>query len=367
LAYEPSVAMSVNQPSPDRASREALAVPRGRVLDRLGRPLHDLRISVTDRCNFRCGYCMPTDVYGQGYRFLRREKLLSFEEIARVTGLAAQHLGVSKVRLTGGEPLLRRGLPLLVRLLADIHAVTDLTLTSNGYLLAEQAQALADAGLRRVTVSLDALDPETFARMSGVDCDVRRVLDGIDAATRAGLSPIKINCVVVRGINEQAIEPLARHFRGTPHILRFIEYMDVGTLNRWQRGEVFSAADIRERVERVAPLEPLEASEHGEVAERFAYRDGSGEVGIIASVTRPFCRTCNRARLSADGRLVTCLFGAAGLDLREPLRGGATDADLLESISSAWRARDDRYSELRALLAADGRPRRRLEMYQIGG
>jgi GTP 3',8-cyclase len=359
--------MSANQPPQDSASREAPSVPRGRVLDRLGRPLHDLRISVTDRCNFRCGYCMPRDVYGEGYRFLRREKLLSFEEIARLTALAAQHLGVSKVRLTGGEPLLRRELPLLVRLLANIDAVTDLTLTTNGYLLAEHARALSDAGLRRVTVSLDALDPETFKRMNGVDGDVGRVLEGIEAAARAGLYPIKINCVVVRGVNEDAIEPLARHFRGTPHIVRFIEYMDVGTLNGWQPGEVFSAADIRERVARVAPLEPLGANEDGEVAERFAYRDGSGEVGIIASVTRPFCRTCNRARLSADGRLVNCLFAASGLDLRERLRGGATDAELLESMSSAWRARDDRYSELRALLAADGRPRRRLEMYQIGG
>jgi cyclic pyranopterin phosphate synthase len=359
--------MSVDQPAQDSTSREALAVPPGRVLDRLGRPLRDLRISVTDRCNFRCGYCMPRDVYGEGYRFLRREKLLSFEEIARLTALAAQHLGVSKVRLTGGEPLLRRELPLLVRLLANIDAVTDLTLTSNGYLLAEHAQALSDAGLRRVTVSLDALDAETFTRMNGVDGDVRRVLDGIEAAERAGLRPIKINCVVVRGINEHAIESLARYFRGTPHIVRFIEYMDVGTLNGWQPGEVFSAADIRERIERVAGLEPLEASEYGEVAERFGYRDGSGEVGIIASVTRPFCRTCSRARLSADGRLIHCLFAASGLDLRERLRGGASDAEVLESMWSAWRARDVRYSEVRALQAADGRPRRRLEMYQIGG
>jgi cyclic pyranopterin phosphate synthase len=359
--------MSVDQPAQDSTSREALAVPPGRVLDRLGRPLQDLRISVTDRCNFRCGYCMPRDVYGEGYRFLGREKLLSFEEIARLTALAAQHLGVSKVRLTGGEPLLRRELPLLVRLLANIDAVTDLTLTTNGYLLAEHAQALSNAGLRRVTVSLDALDPVTFTRMNGVDGDVRRVLEGIEAAERAGLRPIKINCVVVRGINEHAIEALARYFRGTPHIVRFIEYMDVGTLNGWQPGEVFSAAEIRERIERVAGLEPLEASEYGVVAERFGYRDGSGEVGIIASVTRPFCRTCSRARLSADGRLINCLFAASGLDLRERLRGGASDAELLESMSSAWRARDDRYSELRALLAADGRPRRRLEMYQIGG
>jgi cyclic pyranopterin phosphate synthase len=337
------------------------------VLDRLGRPLRDLRISVTDRCNFRCDYCMPKAVFHDGYRFMPREEILSFEELSRLARLAVTKLSVSKIRLTGGEPLMRRDLPVLVRMLAAIEGLHDLTLTTNGYLLAEHAKALAEAGLRRVTVSLDALDAETFASMSGMPREVERVLAGIDAAESAGLSPIKINCVVVRGKNEHAIEALARRFRGSPHVLRFIEFMDVGTLNGWDESAVVTATEIHERLSRVAPLEALEASQPGEVAARYRYLDGGGEVGIIASVTRPFCGDCNRGRISADGRLLTCLFAASGISLRDLLRAGATDEELQTAMSAAWRQRDDRYSELRAELRQRDGSRRRLEMYQIGG
>jgi GTP 3',8-cyclase len=353
--------------SESRSGLQSAAGGADGVRDRLGRPLRDLRVSVTDRCNFRCGYCMPKDVFGEAYSFMPREQLLSFEEIGRLARLASQHLGVTKLRLTGGEPLLRRDLPALVRLLAGIDGITDLTLTTNGYLLAQQARALADAGLQRVTVSLDALDAATFQRMNGQHGDVERVLAGIDAAASAGLSPIKINCVVIRGVNEHAIEPLARRFHGTPHIVRFIEFMDVGTINQWQAEEVFSAAEIAARIANVAPIDPASLTKAGAVAERYVYRDGGGEVGIIASVTRPFCADCNRARLSADGRLLTCLFSGSGLSLREELRSGASDEHIVETLVTAWQARHDRYSELRAQLAPQGRPRRRLEMYQIGG
>lgn len=336
------------------------------VRDRLGRPLRELRISVTDRCNFRCGYCMPKEAFGDHYSFLPRAELLTFEEISRLGALAVTQLGVRKLRLTGGEPLLRRDLQLLVGQLAAIDGLSDLTLTTNGHLLAQQADALADAGLQRITVSLDALDDATFHRMNGGFGEVERVLAGIEAAARAGLRPIKINCVVVRGVNEHVVEPLARHFRGTPHVVRFIEYMDVGTVNRWQRNDVFRVEEIRRSIERVAPLEPLSETAAGGVAERFRYLDGSGEVGIVASVTRPFCGECNRARLSADGRLLTCLFASSGMSLLEPMRAGATDIQLAERWAAAWRQRDDRYSELRAASTPNG-SRRRLEMYQIGG
>jgi cyclic pyranopterin phosphate synthase len=333
-------------------------------VDRLGRPLHELRVSVTDRCNFRCGYCMPRDVFHDGHAFMSREQVLTFEEIARLARVAVEQLSVTKVRLTGGEPLLRRDLPGLVRMLAGIEGLHDLALTTNGHLLAEHARALADAGLHRITVSLDADDDATFTRMSGVDAaSVERVLAGIAAAESAGFAPIKINCVVIRGVNEHAVEALARRFRGTGHVVRFIEFMDVGTQNRWDRAQVVSADEIRERVERVAPLEPVAADE---VAERFRYRDGGGEIGIIASVTRPFCRGCRRARLSADGRLLTCLFASQGFDLRALLRGGASDAELAAALSQLWEARADRYSEERDEQRAAGR-KRRLEMYQIGG
>jgi GTP 3',8-cyclase len=336
-------------------------------VDRLGRALRELRVSVTDRCNFRCGYCMPADVYHDGYRFMRRDEILSFEEIARAVRVAVQRIGVEKIRLTGGEPLVRRDLPALVRMLSAIDGLSDLTLTTNGLLLAEHAQALARAGLRRVTVSLDALDAETFRRMSGVpSATPERVLEGIEAAREAGLSPIKINCVVIRGVNEHAIEALARQFRGTGHVVRFIEFMDVGTLNAWDRARVVPGDEILAHIGRVAPLEPVAPSAPGHVAERYRYADGGGEVGVIASVSRPFCGDCTRGRLSADGRLLTCLFASAGFDLRAVLRSSAPDEVLAEAITRVWTNRSDRYSELRSALGSTG-GKRRLEMFQIGG
>jgi cyclic pyranopterin phosphate synthase len=339
------------------------------VRDRLRRPLRDLRISVTDRCNFRCPYCMPEEIYGEGYRFLPKEELLSFEEIERLARLFVE-LGVEKVRITGGEPLLRHQLPRLVEMLAAIPGLRDLTLTTNGLLLSKQARELRDAGLRRVTVSLDSLDPEVFRRMSGRSLGPERVLEGIEAAERAGLRPIKINCVVQRGVNDAGVLDLARRFRGTGHVVRFIEFMDVGTLNHWELSQVVPAREIVERIEAVFPLEPLEPSHPGEVAERHRYRDGSGEIGVIASVTQPFCGSCTRARLTIEGRLVTCLFAPGGTDLRAPLRAGASDAELRSLVAGVWSRRSDRYSEERASLTdATGHvaPRPRLEMYQIGG
>src|SRR6516225_8287215 len=292
------------------------------VTDRLQRPLRDLRISVTDRCNFRCIYCMPKEVFGRDYQFLEREKLLSFEEIARLTRLFAS-LGVEKIRLTGGEPLLRRQLERLIAMLACIPGL-DLTLTTNGSLLPEKAQALKEAGLRRVTVSLDSLDDKVFRAMNDVDFAVERVLAGIDAAARVGLTPIKINVVVKRGVNEHSILPMARYFRGTGHILRFIEYMDVGHSNGWRLDDVVPAAEILSLVNARWPLEPVEPTYRGEVANRYHYKDGQGEIGVIASVTRAFCSACTRARLSAEGKLFTCLFGTRGHDFRALLRGGAS-------------------------------------------
>jgi cyclic pyranopterin phosphate synthase len=326
--------------------------------------MRDLRISVTDRCNFRCPYCMPAEIYGERYRFLPKPELLSFEEIERVVRVAVP-LGVEKLRITGGEPLLRHELPRLIGRLAAVEGVRDLTLTTNGFLLAEQARALAAAGLRRVTVSLDSHDDATFGRMNGRGHGTERVLAGIEAAAAAGLRPIKINCVVQRGVNENSIVPLARLFKGTGHVVRFIEYMDVGTINGWDPAQVVSAREIVAAVDAVFPLEPLGPAYAGEVAERWGYRDGSGEMGVIASVTQPFCRGCTRARLTIDGKLVTCLFAAGGRDLRGPLRSGASDAELAELVAGAWTRRTDRYSEERAEQA--GRPQPRLEMYQIGG
>ena len=340
---------------------------RSEPLDVLGRPLRELRVSVTDRCNFRCGYCMPADVFHDGHAFMPREQILTFEETARIVRVAVERLSVTKVRLTGGEPLLRRDLPELVRMLASIEGLQDLALTTNGHLLGERARALAGAGLQRVTVSLDADDDATFAQMSGHPAsNAQRVLDGIAAAASAGFSPIKINCVVIRGVNEHAVEALARRFRGTGHVVRFIEFMDVGTQNRWDPARVVSADEIRSLIERVAPLEPVAPLHPGEVAERLRYRDGGGEVGIIASVTRPFCGGCRRARLSADGRMLTCLFASDGLNLRELLRAGAQDRELAAALCARWEQRGDRYSELRAEQRARG-DKRRLEMYQIGG
>jgi cyclic pyranopterin phosphate synthase len=331
--------------------------------DTLGRPLHDLRISVTDRCNFRCVYCMPREFFGRDHAFLPRAELLSFEEITRLVEVFVR-LGIEKVRLTGGEPLVRRDLAELVARLAGIRGVRDLTLTSNGVLLAEQAQSLADAGLRRVTVSLDADDDDTFMRMNDAGVPVARVLAGIDAAEAAGLGPIKVNMVVKRGWNEHAVLPMARRFRGTGRVLRFIEYMDVGHSNGWRLDEVVTAAEILARVGAEFPLEPMPPTHPGEVAERYRYTDGTGEIGVIASVSRPFCGGCSRARLSADGQLYTCLFATAGHDLRALVRGDASDADLAAHLRGIWGARTDRYSEIRS---ADTTGLVKVEMSYIGG
>ncbi|MFO0932531.1 MAG: GTP 3',8-cyclase MoaA [Planctomycetota bacterium] len=332
------------------------------ILDTLGRALRDLRVSVTDRCNFRCVYCMPKDLFGREHAFLPPGQILSYEEIARVVGIL-RGLGLRKVRLTGGEPLLRRGLPSLVRLLAAYDDL-DLALTTNGSALAAQAPALAAAGLRRVTVSLDALDDRVFRAMNDVDFPVARVLEGIDAAAAAGLAPVKVNAVVRRGMNDGELVPLARRFRGTGHVLRFIEYMDVGTTNGWRMDDVVPADEIVATVDRVFPLEPVAPDDPSDTARRWRYKDGAGELGVVASVTRAFCAGCTRARLSADGRLYTCLFASTGFDLRALLRAGASDADVGAAIEGVWRARADRYSELRAA-GTPGLPR--IEMSFIGG
>ena len=333
------------------------------VLDTLGRPMRDLRISVTDRCNFRCTYCMPKEVYGADHAFLPRAEILDFEEIERVVR-ASVSLAVRKVRLTGGEPLVRRNLETLVALLAAIPGIDDLTLTTNGSLLARRAGALAGAGLHRVTVSLDALDDETFMRMNDVGFPVQRVLDGMAAAQAAGLGPIKVNTVVRRGLNEHAILDLAGHFRGTDTSVRFIEYMDVGHTNGWRLDDVVPAAEIISRIDARWPLEPVDPDYRGEVAQRYRYRDGAGEVGVISSVTQPFCGDCTRARLSADGHLYTCLFATTGHDLRELLRSGVDDAGLTEALRMIWTGRSDRYSELRTLDTVD---LPKVEMSFIGG
>ncbi len=332
-------------------------------LDTRGRPLHDLRISVTDRCNFRCVYCMPRAVFGRDHAFLPRAELLTFDEIARLVAIFTR-LGVEKVRLTGGEPLVRRELPSLVGLLAAIPGVEDLTLTTNGVLLPEHAAALREAGLHRVTVSLDADDDATFMRMNDAGVPVSRVLAGIEAAEAAGLGPIKLNMVVKRGWNEHAVLPMARRFRGTGRILRFIEYMDVGHSNGWRLDEVISADEILSTISAEFPLEPMAPTKPGEVAERYRYADGAGEIGVIASVSRPFCGDCNRARLSADGQLYTCLFATSGHDLRALLRGGASDEELEATLRTIWAARDDRYSEIRS---AETVALPKVEMSYIGG
>ena len=315
------------------------------LLDTLNRPLRDLRISVTDRCNFRCVYCMPKEVFGGDFQFLEREQLLTFEEITRLARVFVT-LGAEKIRLTGGEPLVRRDLERLIAMLSSIPGV-DLTLTTNGSLLARQAQALKDAGLQRVTVSLDSLDDAVFMAMNDVEFPVAKVLEGIKVAATVGLAPIKINMVVKRGINEHSIVPMARHFKGTGHILRFIEYMDVGHTNGWRLDDVVSAAEILSILNAELPLEPVDSNYRGEVANRWRYRDGSGEIGVIASVTQPFCRDCTRARLSPEGSLYTCLFGIKGFDLRALVRGGASDEELARAIGRVWQVRGDRYSEIR--------------------
>jgi len=332
--------------------------------DAFDRPLHDLRISVTDRCNFRCTYCMPREIFGRDFQFLQRSELLSFEEIARLARVFVGH-GVEKIRLTGGEPLLRRDIERLIAMLAAIPGLHDLTLTTNGSLLTpEKARALRDAGLKRITISLDSLDDAVFMAMNDVGISAQKVLEAVDAADAAGLHPIKIDMVVKRGVNEESILPMARHFRGTGHILRYIEYMDVGTTNGWRMEDVVPAAEILAMLTAEWPLEPAEANYYGEVAERWRYTDGAGEVGIIASVTQPFCRSCTRARLSAEGQLYTCLFAALGHDLRALLRAGASDDELAAAVAAIWRRRDDRYSEIRS---DNTIPLKKVEMSHIGG
>ena len=339
-----------------------------RITDQFGRPLRDFRISVTDRCNFRCGYCMPRDVFGRDYPFLERSELLSYEEITRCIRILSR-LGVSKVRLTGGEPLLRRGVDRLVEKIAALNAVDDVAMTTNGSLLSgRMARRLREAGLKRVTVSLDSLDEATFRELADVNVKPAQVLAGIDAALLAGL-PVKVNMVVKRGVNDKDVLPLARHFHGSSASLRFIEYMDVGSTNDWQPQEVFTAREIIERINECMPLRRLEANYTGEVAQRWEYIDGGGEIGVIASVTQPFCRDCSRLRMSAEGRLYTCLFAAHGADLRAVLRAHDDDETVRRWIVDLWRRRSDHYSEARGegLARAPERPMKRIEMSYIGG
>ena len=330
--------------------------------DTLNRSLRDLRISVTDRCNFRCVYCMPKEIFGSDYPYLPHNQVLTFEEITRLARIFVDH-GVKKIRLTGGEPLVRKDLPLLIAMLAKIPNL-DLTLTTNASLLARNAQALKDVGLKRVSVSLDSLDNEVFKTMNDVDFPVEKVLEGMEAAQKVGLEPIKVNMVVKRGVNESSILPMAHFFREKGYILRFIEYMDVGHTNGWRTNEVVSAKEIVKTINAKLPIEPLEPNYHGEVAERWRYKDGSGEIGVISSVTQPFCRDCNRARLSAEGKLYTCLFAVKGHDLKSLLRSGMTDTDLSQEITRIWKKRSDRYSELRSENTID---LPKVEMSHIGG
>ena len=331
--------------------------------DTLGRRLADLRISVTDRCNMRCTYCMPREFFDSQYAFLPRDDILTFEEIDRVTGLFIG-LGVGKIRLTGGEPLLRRGVGDLVSMLRATAPSADIAMTSNGVLLPRHAVALAEAGLDRVSVSLDAVDAVVFRMITDTGFEVGQVLDGIAAAESAGLGPVKVNAVIVRSINDSQVEALAERFRNTGIIVRFIEYMDVGVTNGWKLDEVVPSAEVIERIAARWPLEPVEPGYRGEVAGRYRYTDGSGEIGMISSVTRPFCGDCTRVRLSADGKLYTCLFATAGTDIRGPLRDGATDDELVAMIGEMWSTRDDQYSELRAQATKD---LQRVEMSYIGG
>jgi GTP 3',8-cyclase len=334
--------------------------------DTLGRPLHDLRISVMDRCNFRCPYCMPKEQFHEHYKFLKPAERLSFEEIIRLTGLFVAN-GVKKIRLTGGEPLLRPNLSELIGELTSLDGVEDVALTTNGILLAKQAAELKASGLNRVTVSLDTLDPDVFAQMSGGFRGVEQVLEGIEAALTAGLAPIKINCVVQRGVNDHTVMDLIERFRGTGVIVRFIEYMDVGNRNHWSRERVVSSRDLLAQINARWPAHPAQENYHGEVAERYVFEDGKGEIGFISSVSEPFCGSCTRARLSSEGVLYTCLFATEGVDLRAPLRGGKTNDEMRDIIRGIWTARGDRYSEQRAGLRSNEQPLRKIEMYYIGG
>jgi cyclic pyranopterin phosphate synthase len=337
------------------------------VLDKFKRPLRDLRISVTDRCNFRCTYCMPAEIFGESYQFLSRKDLLSFEEIARLTRILVG-LGVSKVRLTGGEPLVRNEIDKLVAMLSAIDGVDDLTMTTNAYLLSKMAVDLRAAGLQRITVSLDTLDEDVFKKMNGRGFGTGRVLEGIEAAADAGFRPIKVNSVVQRGVNDHTIVELARYLKERGHIARFIEYMDVGNLNGWKLDEVVTSEEIVSRIDAEMPLEPADANYVGEVASRYRYKDGSGEIGVISSVTQPFCGDCTRLRLSPEGQLFTCLFGVDGTDLRTPLRDGLTDDELTDLVRGIWTRRVDRYSEERSSMTEELRQgRKKVEMYHIGG
>ncbi|MGV8805508.1 MAG: GTP 3',8-cyclase MoaA [Polaromonas sp.] len=350
------------------------AAPSGLLSDMLGRPLRDLRISVTDRCNFRCNYCMPSEIFDKDYAFLPQSSLLSFEEITRLAKVFVAH-GVEKIRLTGGEPLLRRHLERLIEMLARLQTPAgkplDITLTTNGSLLAKKAQSLKDAGLRRVTVSLDALDDAIFRRMNDADFPVASVLQGIEAAHKVGLAPLKVNMVVKRGTNDDQILPLARHFRHTDTVLRFIEYMDVGATNGWRMDQVLPSAQVIERLNAEFPLTAIDPNYSGETAERWRYLDGGGEIGVISSVTQAFCGECNRARLSTEGKLFLCLFASQGHDLRALLRGSYSDEQIAAAVGAIWQGRSDRYSELRAALPPDASPAsggpKRVEMSYIGG
>jgi len=352
----------------------SMALPTGLMTDDLARPLRDLRISVTDRCNFRCVYCMPKDVFDKDHAFLPHSALLSFEEITRLASLFVAH-GVEKIRLTGGEPLLRKHLERLVAMLHSLRTpdgrAVELTLTTNGTLLAQKAQALKDAGLTRVTVSLDALDNANFKRMNDVDVGVTEVLKGLEVAHQVGLGPIKINMVVKKGVNDHEIVNMARYFKDTPFILRFIEYMDVGSSNGWRMDEVLPSIEVIRRINEVLPLQAIEANYSGETAQRWRYLDGHGEVGVISSVTQAFCQDCTRARLSTEGKIYTCLFASAGHDLRQLLRNTSSDADISGAIAAIWRQRSDRYSELRSqaqgTTLSTPAPLRKIEMSYIGG
>jgi GTP 3',8-cyclase len=361
------------------ANADALARARASALvaDTRNRHLHDLRISVTDKCNFRCTYCMPKDVFGPGYKFLPHEALLTFEEITRFARIGTD-LGVEKLRLTGGEPTLRRDLPKLIEMLAALRTPSgkalDLTLTTNGSTLVKQARALKDAGLNRITVSLDSLDDATFKAMNDVDFPVADVLKGIDAAHAVGLAPIKVNMVVKRGVNDTAcsradngIAAMAKHFKGSGIIVRFIEFMDVGSTNGWRMDDVIPSAEVVRRISEWSPLEAIDAQYEGEVAERWRYTDGSGEIGVISSVTQAFCSTCTRARLSTDGKIFTCLFATDGIDFRSMMRSGASDDDIAALLVGLWQTRNDRYSEIRTEATAADRKSRKVEMSYIGG
>jgi len=353
-------------PDPRSSTGVVALGPLNPVVDRLGRAVHDLRISVMDRCNFRCPYCMPQSTFDERYRFLRAQERLSFEEIVRLARVAAR-LGVRKVRLTGGEPLLRNGLPDLVAELSGIEGIEDLALTTNGVLLAQHAAELKGNGLHRVTVSLDSLDEAVFTRMSGGFGGLPQVLEGIEAALAAGLRPVKVNTVVQRGLNDHTVLDLLDRFRGTGVTVRLIEYMDVGNRNAWEPAQVVPSADILRQIAARWPVTAAAGRYRGEVASRYTYDDGAGEIGFVSSVSEPFCGDCNRARLSSEGVLYTCLFATRGLDLRAPLRAGASDAELLELLRSAWAQRADRYSELRSELRGREAPLRKVEMHYIGG